>query len=242
MKLERVGETYNTYQNYVVTIIEYFTNSNCTVKFNDKRGTILYSIQMAQIKKGNIKNPYHPSVCGIGYRGIGKYKVRGNNSILHYYKSWVELLKRCYNLKKLERRPRYKTCSVDKRWHNFQNFAAWFEKNYVEGFHLDKDILVKGNKIYSPETCCFVPQEVNTLFTKSNSIRGDYPIGVQYNKDYKKYCASIDKKYYNTPEEAFQAYKTAKEAYIKEVADKWRGQITEEVYQAMYNYQVEITD
>ena len=146
-----------------------------------------------------------------------------------------------------EKQPSYIGCLVDEEWHNFQNFAEWFEDNYVEGWHLDKDILIKGNKIYSPETCCFVPLEINSLFTKSDKIRGEYPIGVS--KKDKKYQANVNKNSgfiflgaFNTPEEAFQVYKTAKEDYIKEVADKWRGQITEQVYQAMYSYQVEITD
>ena len=122
-----------------------------------------------------------------------------------------------------------------------------FLGNCIKEFALDKDILLKGNKIYSPETCCFVPQEINNLFIKRLRGRGKYPIGVSLNKG--KYFSEIScgntrisLGYFDTPQEAFQAYKTAKEAYIKEVADKWRGQITEQVYEAMYNYKVEIDD
>ena len=131
-------------------------------------------------------------------------------------------------------------------WHNFQNFAQWHEENYIEGFVLDKDILQKGNKIYSPENCCFVPNEINVLFTKRQNDRGDLPVGVI--KSYNRYIFQLSKngkrhrKSYETPEEAFQAYKQAKENYIKEIADKWRGKITEKVYEALYAYKVEITD
>ena len=109
---------------------------------------------------------------------------------------------------------------------------------------------MKGNKIYSPETCAFVPTEINTLLISCKTTRGKYPIGVTLNKGGgKKFIAQITKNkkhfhlgYYGTPEEAFEAYKEAKEEYIKEVANKWRSQITEEVYNALINYKVEIDD
>ena len=117
----------------------------------------------------------------------------------------------------------------------------------MQGWELDKDILFKGNKIYSPETCCFIPREINQIFPKRDLKRGEYPIGVTRKRG--KFSAQLSTKdfnknlgVFNTPEEAFQAYKSAKESYIKEVADKWKDQIEPRVYQAMYNYQVEITD
>ena len=141
------------------------------------------------------------------------------------------------------RHPTYKDVTVCEEWHNFQNFAKWFEDNYVEGFELDKDILVKGNKIYSPETCCFVPKEINSLFKNYNNNL--LPTGISYDKINKKYKVSIringkmkTKGRYVTVEEAFKVYKTAKETYIKEVADKWKEQISDKVYQAMYNYKL----
>ena len=118
----------------------------------------------------------------------------------------------------------------------------------MQGWELDKDILIKGNKVYSPETCCFVPQEINCLFTNCKSVRGKYPIGVtktvngKYKARINKNGDRIDLGLFDTPEEAFQVYKIAKELHIKEVADKWRGQITEPCYEAMYAYEVEITD
>jgi len=139
---------------------------------------------------------------------------------------------------------------VCEEWRNFQNFAKWFEKNYkneiMEKWQLDKDILVKRNKVYSPETCAFVPREINCLFTKTTKVRGNLPIGVtkEYNKFRAQSCSN-KKRYlgtFTTPEEAFQSYKKSKEIYIKEIADKWKGLISEQVYEAMYNYKVEIND
>lgn len=167
------------------------------------------------------------------------------------YELWLSILSRCYDEKVQQKHPTYKGCSISEEWYNFQNFAKWMDKNYnpetMKGFHLDKDILIKGNKIYSAETCCFVPNEINSLFTNNKVNRGYLPIGVS--KLNKKFRVVINKGkkrihvgLFINVEEAFQAYKTAKEQYIKEVADKWKDQIDPRVYQAMYDYKVEITD
>jgi biotin-(acetyl-CoA carboxylase) ligase len=244
LKLNRVGEKYTTNEGYGVEIIEYFDKNNCTIKFDN--GITLRNKKFSDIKKGSVKNPLHKSILGIGYIGIGIFKPSKNRKNTKKYSDWINLFQRCYG----ENNPSYKGCSVDERWHNFQNFAKWHKNNYREGFEVDKDILVKGNKVYSPETCCFVPFNINVLFTKNNISRGLYPIGVNYDKRGKKFVAQINKGvgnqihlgYFNTPEEAFQTYKVAKELWIKEVADKWKDLISERVYEAMYNYQVEITD
>ena len=198
--------------------------------------------------KEKVSNPYHKSVFGVGYFGIGKY-----NSKIHLkiYKTWASMLQRCYDLKYQEKYLTYIGCSVDEKWHNFQNFAEWIEENYetnlIKSWCLDKDILVKGNKIYSPKTCCFVPNEVNVLFCKANIIRGKYPIGVTKVGNKYRTIVHINGKqvhlgYFDTPEEAFLTYKIAKERQIKEVAEKYKEQITEPTYQVLINYQVEITD
>ena len=129
-------------------------------------------------------------------------------------------------------------------------FKRWYESFNYQDYHLDKDILVKNNKVYSPDTCCLVPPEINMLFTKRQNDRGKQPIGVCYIKRSGKYSATIHKLrnvhlgFFDTPEEAFQAYKSAKETYVKELATKYfqEGKITQRVYQALMEYQVEITD
>jgi hypothetical protein len=196
-----------------------------------------------------MSNKFLKTVRGIGYIGEGKYLVSIKRKHTKIYITWRGLLERCYSESYHIKKPTYKDCSVHPDWHNFQVFAEWFEKNYVEGFELDKDILIKGNKIYSPETCCFIPPEVNTLFTKSNKARGEYPIGVSFVKSIKKFISqlSIENRqinlgYFDTPEEAFYAYKIGKEDYIKLVGDKYKSRITEACYQALTKYKVEITD
>ena len=116
-------------------------------------------------------------------------------------------------------------------------------------FQLDKDILLKGNKIYSEDTCCFVPQEINTFYTKSKKIRGLYVVGVSFDKKLQKFVAvlSVDGKsrtlgYFDNEWSAFLAYKKAKESRAKELAEKWRGQIDDRVYEKLMNYKVLLTD
>lgn len=165
------------------------------------------------------------------------------------YKVWRSMIERCYSNKYQERQPTYVGCEVCNEWLYFSNFAEWFEENYVDGYALDKDILIKGNKVYSPQTCCFVPQEINKLLLKHDRKRGEYPIGIH--KDRNNYVVLLSRygkqEYlgtFKTPEEAFYAYKVAKEAYIKEVATKYYndGKIARNVYEALMNYKVEITD
>ena len=241
----KTGEKHITNEGYNIEIIEYFNYCNCTIRF--KNGTTLKNKRYVNILSGKIKNPYHLSIFGIGYIGEGKY-----DSLSKPYKIWFGMMQRCNSEKLQEKRPTYKGCTVAEEWYNFQNFAKWFDENWKpymdNSWQLDKDILVSRNKIYSPETCCFVPQEVNCLFTKSNSSRGEYPIGVKLNRN-GRFNARLrrDNKekhlgYFDTIDKAFKAYKTAKEDYIKEVADKWKPFITPETYQAMYSYQVGITD
>lgn len=191
--------------------------------------------------------------CDIERRKRLKYGV-GINDLLYAendraYNYWNSMLRRCYSEYSLRLNPAYKGCSVCPEWHYLSNFKKWFDENYIEGYALDKDILVKGNKVYSPDTCCFVPQYINALLTNCKSKRGIYPIGVSkagngysaqisYNKN-KGYIG-----YFDTPEEAFNAYKQAKEAYIKEVAQDCHndGKITKRVYDALMNWEIEITD
>lgn len=246
---QKIGEEYTNYQNCQVVIVDYINCENCTVLFDNK--FLVANLQYGRIKRGVIKNPYHPSVFGIGFVGQGNHNLYLNNKPTKAYNTWRGMLERCYDKKYQEKMPTYIGCSVADEWLNFQVFAQWFEDNYnpetMQGWHLDKDILVKGNKVYSSETCCFVPQEINGIFTLRQNKRGDYPIGVLKIKN--RYRVKLNVRgepkhigYFHTPEEAFQAYKKVKEEWIKEVADKWKNEIRNEVYGAMHARRVDITD
>jgi len=236
----RIGELKLSNAGYLGKIIEYFNAYNCTIQFED--GNIVKGIAHGHFKRSCFKNHFHPSVFGVGYFGVGKYSKNDNPII---YQHWQNMLGRCYNEKDRRRTPTYIDIEVCSEWKCFQNFAEWFEEKYeshMQGWQLDKDILVKGNKVYSSETSCLIPRKINALFIKSNKARGKYPIGVSFCKSQNKFKSGINNYYHNTPEEAFNSYKIAKEIKIKQMADEWKLLIEERVYQALYNYQVEITD
>lgn len=242
---DRTGERHFSNQGEMCEIIKYINNKCVTIQFKD--GTIVEALPYNDIKNGKIKNPNKGVVFNIGFIGQGKYTSTIEGKKTKYYDCWYNMLTRGYDEKYKQKQPTYKEVTVCKEWHNFQNFAKWHEENYREDYELDKDILIKGSKIYSPKTCAFVPAEINMLFVKSNSKRGNLPIGVH--KDKNGFQAGLNKEgdsiyigYFNTPQEAFQAYKTVKEDYIKEVADLWKNKIAEPIYTALINYQVEITD
>lgn len=169
------------------------------------------------------------------------------------YAYWHSMLNRCYSEYGLKNNPAYKRkgCSVCEEWLLFSNFKRWFDENYREGYDLDKDILVKGNTIYSPETCCFVPKSINRMLINRKSARGKYPVGISYKERTKKYYASISIKCkrkhlgtFDSLEEAFNTYKEAKENWIKNTATEYfeKSLIDEKVYNALMKYEVEITD
>ena len=185
-------------------------------------------------------------ICGVGvFDCVGESKTKD-------YFLWREMLRRCYTPSVKLRTPNYKDCSVDDFFFVYSNFKSWVSNQFghnQQGFQLDKDILVKGNKVYSPNTCVFVPKEINCLIIPRKSVRGEYPIGVTFDPKIGKFRSQMNaggkKRHmglFVNPEEAFLAYKEAKEAYIKEVANKWKEQIDPRVYDALMNYQVEITD
>lgn len=168
------------------------------------------------------------------------------------YSVWKDMIKRCCNEKYKKEHPTYQDIICCEEWLLYNNFYEWlhsqenFEK-WLNGRYwaLDKDILIKGNKIYSPETCCLVPQNINNMFTKRNSKRGTLPIGVSFERNkYRAYSSDKHLGDYNTPEEAFFAYKNFKEKHIKQVAQEEydQGNITKRCYEAMMIYIVEITD
>lgn len=245
---DRVGEVYKTNEGYEVEIIEYFSSKNVSILFKQD-GIILRNLYFCDVKRGRIRNYNHKSILNIGYRGYGVHTPTENKKATKCYIHWQSMLSRCYNKKsqKLSKNNSYIGCSVDKRWHNFQNFAEWYYKNYnpetMQGWHLDKDILIKSNKVYSPETCCFVPQEINSIFLKT-SKKDNLPTGVQKSKNnsYMSNFSKGHKRFFKTVEKAFDDYKTKKEADIKCIANRWRDKISPETYQALLNYKVEITD
>lgn len=253
---ERLGEERLNNQGCLMKIVEYIDNKNIVVEFQDKYKAKVHT-EYDNFKKGVAKNPYHPTVCGVGMLGV-KYPSKVNGKNTKEYIAWLNMLRRCYEEAVKNRNKTYKNATCCKEWLLFENFYEWLhnQENFNKWLNgcrwsLDKDILIKGNKTYSPETCCLVPQNVNLLFVKRDNDRGDLPIGVQRNRrGFRAECKNQLKKEteisttYQTPEQAFEAYKTYKEHLIKQVAQTefLNGNITEKCYKAMMKYEVEITD
>lgn len=190
------------------------------------------------------KNKHKKILYGVAFNDL---EETINNK--EFYSHWISVLNRCFNKKIHEKHQTYKDCTLCEEWKYLSNFKRWFNEHYVKGWHLDKDILVKGNKIYSPQTCCFVPQEINTLFTRANARRGNYSIGVSFNKSKKKYETHVNingkTKYFggfNTEHDAFLKYKYEKEKEIVRIADKYKKELPNKVYNALINYKVDETD
>ena len=255
-KNDRIGEERVNNFGSKMVIKGYRNNMDVDVYFPEYNWTFKHA-QYSKFKRGNIKCPYEPRYFGKGYLGEGKYKVSENGKIKEEYKTWYHMIERCYDPKLHKRYSSYKGCKVEDYLLNFQHMGEWIENNYYEvpgeKMHLDKDILCKWNKVYSRETCIFVPQRINKLFTKSDKSRGKDPIGIIElpEGNYQVYCKNgfgkqIHLGIYSTKEEAFNTYKQYKEKVIKEVINSYKGKIPEPQYtklrEAMYNYKVEIDD
>ena len=235
-------------------ILKYNNNENVDIQFlkTDYETTV----KLINIKSGSIKDPYLSSVHGVGILGT-KYPSKINGVITKEYDLWYSMLKRCYSYSSKKKHPTYEGCKVSDNFLHYEYFYEWCHKQIgfgVDGngnpFQLDKDLLIKGNKVYSENTCVFIPQEINKVLIKCTASRGEHLIGVHWCKKGSAFKAQISKNngkqehlgYFKTELEAFNAYKTAKEMFVKEQAEKWKGKIDNRAYDALMGYKVEITD
>ena len=210
------------------------------------------SVQLTNLRNGEVKDRLTPSVHGVGLLGT-KYSNTINGVRTKEYVLWQSMLERCYSDKFQKKYPTYEGCEVSDNFKYYEYFYEWCHKQVGfnnEGWHLDKDLLVKGNKVYSEDSCIFIPEEINLLLTKRTASRGEYLIGVHWSKTNKAFRAQVSKSkgkrehlgLFNTELEAFFAYKQAKESFIKEQANKFKSEIDPRAYEALMNYTVEITD
>lgn len=245
---DRVGEVSYTKYGTPAVIKEYINYGKVLVQFQDKY-KYEYWTSYGNFKKGMLTNPYEPRVKnGIGFIGVGKYNSKEHK--LAYHK-WKGMLQRCTNPMDCKNTESYYDCEVCEAWYNFQNFAEWFYDSLYpcdETVCVDKDILVHGNKLYSPETCLLVPERINLLFVKEYKRRGSLPIGVQKCKGDKyisvvsTYPSYIYLGVFDSIEETFATYKRVKENYIREVAESYKSILPQHVYEAIINYRIEMTD
>ncbi len=206
--------------------------------------------QGGAVTDGRISDKLSPTVYEVGVLGLVESSVVGVKS----YKIWHAMLQRCYSEKaKTRLRSRtYDDVSVCEEWHLYTTFRDWFDENYIEGFCLDKDLSILGCREYSPESCSFIPNDINCLLLKSDRNRGEYPLGVHLDTESGRFVAQISIKegkrskrkwlgYHPSAEDAFSVYKKYKESWIKKFSENSynKGEISETVYQNLLNYEVQ---
>lgn len=257
----RLGAIKTNAQNCLMKCVEYTNSHNIIIEFQDE---YKYKVKTTwdNFEKEKIKNLYHPNVCGVGIIG-SKYPRSIDGKTTKEYQTWSNMIHRCFNKKGKRNYPTYAGVTCCEEWLLYENFYEWlhnqenFDKwSQQERSALDKDILIKGNKIYAPNTCCLVSDNINGLFEKADKSRGNLPIGVKYEKRNNSYyacCRNGDAKtnphatflgYASNEIESFNMYKQYKENVIKSIAQEEynKGNITKKCYDAMMKYEVEITD
>ena len=179
---------------------------------------------------------YQRTLYGVGYMGM-----KLNTEMCHstsYYK-WKNMVQRCYDKKVHKKyKPEYKDKSVCEEWLNYSNFKIWFDEHYVpcknNQIDLDKDLLVQGNKVYSPETCVFLLHYQNTMFERSAKDK------IYENEDGTFVIGGGKKKTYATLKEAEDIVCERNQNRIENVAEKCKGSIPMCAYEAMLNWDVRL--
>lgn len=248
-KMKYVGKILpsNNYGDFI--ILEYNAANDVKIKFLETG--FVDTVFATQMHTGRVRDYMKPLIEGKGIIGA---KLTTEERKHKAYKNWVRILMRCYNENHIRKHPTYSGCSVSEFFLTYTNFRGWYvkQKNWDNpDFVLDKDLLSpKDNKVYSEETCVFLPKEVNGLLTTTKAKRGNLPIGVckpQKHRTGFRACIckngkDVELGLFNNIEEAFIVYKAAREDYLKEKANQWRDKLDIKAYNALMNYQVQITD
>lgn len=170
----KVGDKFSNKKGLEFVVVDYSGSLDVTVMFSNG---FVRKTRSAHAKNGSVKNPTHPEIFGVGFIGDGAHKSRANGKETEKYKHWHGMMTRCYSKGAKGVSPTYSGCTVCDEWHNFQSFSDWFNTHYIDGYHLDKDIIRHGNKIYSPDTCIFVHRHTNSMFNKPKK-KSNLPLGI----------------------------------------------------------------
>jgi hypothetical protein len=188
-KSQYLNRRYTNNDGHSGRIVEYVNSKTIYLQFDSG---YVGCFQLASLNSGKFKDKMSPSVFGVGFIGDGEYKARIKGKNTKAYSVWASMFTRCYDEKTQIRQPTYKGCTVSKEWHNFQNFAKWFMENYPNDgkqYQLDKDSIIKGNKVYSPVTCCFLSPQQNVETSQAKRYKFISPSGEEvevYNL--RKFC------------------------------------------------------
>lgn len=244
---EVLGKEFETNGYGKCFVIDYKSAREVTVMFYNPMCAV--KCQMGRLRRGEVKNPLTPSFYGKGYIGVGSYTKKDFRA----FNLWGAILTRSYCSSYHKKQRTYEDVTVCDEWLNFQNFAEWcysqefYNTKDSKGnlYQLDKDLLAKDSKIYSPNTCCFIPTVLNNLIKPKPTSEGNYPIGVSLHRKTGKFVARVKVfgRYehlglFETDEQAFLTYKEKKETYIKIVAKEWKGKIEDRAYEALKSWQI----
>ena len=202
---------------------------------------------LKDLKTGRVRDLYYRSVLDVGYLGEGPYSHLLTHKVYH---DWYDMFRRCYDLKFKAKNKTYKECYVDDSFHCLQDFGLWYDKQRApEDWCVDKDLLVRNNKVYGAETCCRLPVELNTCINRQTSKRTEICIGVYdiNGNIYSRFnVLGLSKAFgYRCDESisnAFHYYKKHKEAYIKKLAKHYKSELKKRVYDALMTYEVRQDD
>lgn len=236
-----IGKEFYNSKGTPFVVLSANTTSNVLIEFQDN-----YKVQkrttIQNVKKGVVWNPYDRTIFGTGFIGEGPYKARETpDKQLPEYNAWKNILERCYSEKLRFMHSAYEDCECCEEWYNYQNFAKWYHNNFYRAgtgrMHIDKDIKIKGNKLYSPDKCIFVPQKINMIFM-SKPRKDNLPTGVEITK-HGKYYASYNGKHlgvYQSAEMAKEAYLSAKRAHIRDVVKEFGDELPDSIHRILLNW------
>ena len=245
---ELMGKTFKTNKCGECVVVEYTNNRNVKIEFLSPSYTTKCNLE--DLKRGKAYNPLYHTLYGKGCIGVGKYSSSNKEA----YSLWLGIFKRVCDLEYHKRQPTYSSVTICDEWLNFQNFAEWcynqkfFNDKDDRGnpYQLDKDFLSSDKKVYSPETCCFIPSCINKLLQPTRCDKEELPTGVSLSKRTGKFLSYLNRfgkrvhlGYHPTCEEALNTYSREKELYVKEVAEVWKGRIDEKIYNILIDWQVE---
>ena len=237
MIINRVGETNITKQGFTISIIEYDCYNNVIIQFNDRYNTIWHTTYV-RFKQGTVKNPN--VLCMYG-RIAYKQDIAKNPMAYNKYRA---MLDRCYGIQKGNNIV-YQGCQVCNEWNNFENFLAWFTDNYYsidgDNMDLDKDILGNG-KLYSPDTCVFIPHKLNSQFARRGKSNKDLPMGVTWHKRYNgsmryRVVALPHNQLFDDVDEAERAYKEYVSNQYRDFAITYKDIIPSRLYDRLINFE-----
>lgn len=170
------GATFDTNNYGMVEVVEYFSSKRVDVKFVDTGFTT--SVESGQLRSGRVKDKLKPTIFGVAFLGDNDYPSCPKGVPTQEYRTWFNMLDRCYNPERSDRNKCYENATVCDEWHNYGNFYEWFQEQYFEkGMHLDKDIKGDGSLVYSPENCCFVTPAENNIKAHAKNFKALSPSG-----------------------------------------------------------------